>query len=47
VLCARLRKKLDEMEIVAPFGFWERVELREGNVFHHYARHEWKNHGEF
>lgn len=33
----RLRAKLTEMGIVAPAGFWEKVEKREGNVQHQFG----------
>lgn len=38
----QLRKSLQDLGIEAPPGFWERVELREGNVMHHHRNGEWR-----
>ena len=38
----QLRKALLDLGIEPPSGFWERVELREGNVMHHHHNGEWR-----
>lgn len=39
---AYLRKTLEDLGIEAPQGFWEKVEMREGNIMHHHNNGEWR-----